>query len=176
MNAATPIPPFDPRAPRNLLYRAMTAFIRTGLGRQFASVVAARVDPHLLRLTHGHLGLGLVYPTALLTTTGARSGATREAAVLYFSDGDDVILLASNWGRAHHPAWYHNLRANPRAVLERNGRRALYSAVEVVDDAERERLYSLADLVHPGYADYRARTNVVGRRVPVMRLHPVLVA
>ena len=58
-------------------------------------------------------------PFASMTTTGAKSGEPRTAAVIYFHDGDDVILIASNYGGTRHPAWYHNLKANPTAILQR---------------------------------------------------------
>ena len=61
-------------------------------------------------------------PFASMTTTGARSRTTaRSTAVIYFNDGDDVILIASNYGGTKHPAWYHNLKAHPRATLRRGG-------------------------------------------------------
>ena len=81
--------------------------------------------------------------------------------------------IASSFGRDKHPAWYHNLSANPEATLERGGRRATYRAAEVHDDAERDRLFALADRVYGGYADYRERTGQIGRRIPVMRLELV---
>lgn len=126
-----------------------------------------------MRLTRGRLGVALVFPIALLTTIGARSGELRQAAVLYFSDGEDMILVASNWGRDRHPAWYHNLRANPTALLERGGLRSRYSAEEVLDDSDLQHLFALADLVYPGYSDYRVRAAATGRRIPVMRLRPL---
>jgi hypothetical protein len=96
MTAAARIPAFDPRAPRGPLYRALAAWLRTGSGRWFAMNIAAKADPTLLRLSGGRVGMGLTLPTAGLTTTGAKSGARRSCAVLYFTDGDDVILIASS--------------------------------------------------------------------------------
>lgn len=167
---ASKIPPYDPRAPRPFYARWLEVFGRTPAGLRFGKTILARVDPLLLRLSGGRLGLFVGAPTAALTTIGARSGAPRTAAIFYFTDGDDVILVASNFGQDHHPAWYHNLLAHPEATLERGGVRAVYSAEEVLDEGERERLFALADLVYAGYADYRARTAAIGRRVPVLRL------
>jgi deazaflavin-dependent oxidoreductase (nitroreductase family) len=164
------IPAFDPLAERGYVYRAMAAFTRTGVGRSVAINFAARTDPFLLKVSRGRLGAGLVMPTAGLTTTGAKSGRVRSAAVLYFTDGDDVILIASNFGREKHPSWYHNLKTHPAATLERGGRQATYTAIEVDDETERERLFKLADMVYAGYADYRTRTAAIGRRIPIMRL------
>lgn len=171
--ASTGIPPFDPLAPRPHYLRLLEAVARTSAGRRFGIAVAARIDPLLLRLSRGRYGVFIGTPTAVLTTVGARSGVARTAAVLYFSDGDDVILIASNFGQERHPGWYHNLCANPAATMSRDGVRAAYQAVEVVDEPERERLFRLADRLYKGYADYRARTAAIGRRIPIMRLTPV---
>jgi len=144
--------------------------MRTDQGRWFAINVAARVDPHLLRATRGYVGFGLMMPSANLTTTGAKSGAPRTATILYFTDGDDVILVASSFGRDKNPGWYHNLKAHPDATLERAGRSGRYIATEVDDEAERTRLFGLVDQLYPGYADYRDRAGAIGRRIPIMRL------
>ena len=160
----------DPLARDGVLTRVVARVLRTRAGRWFAINVAARVDPVLGRATRGYVGFGVGLPTANLTTTGAKSGAQRTATVVYFNDGDDVILVASSFGRDKHPAWYHNLRAHPQAMLERSGRSGTYVASEVDDEADRERLFSLVDRVYAGYADYRVRAGQVGRRIPIMRL------
>jgi len=166
------VPPVDPLARRGRAHRALTAFLRTNVGRSIAIGVAARVDPYLLKASRGYVALGMMLPSANLTTIGAKSGRTRTSTVLYFSDGADAILVASSFGREKHPAWYHNLKAHPDAVLERAGRSGRYRATEVEDEAERARLFALADKVYAGYADYRDRTALVGRRIPIMRLTP----
>lgn len=173
MAAAGPgIPRVDPKPRTGRLGRALDALTRTAAARWFGINVAARVDPYLLRASGGYVSVGLLLPTVNLTTTGARSGEPRTATLLYFSDGDDVILIASSFGRDRHPAWYHNLKAHPHARLERAGRAGDYTATEVQDEDERRRLFAMADLVYPGYAEYRARTDVIGRRIPIMRLTP----
>lgn len=159
----------DPLRDHGLLTRAQHAFGRTRAGRWYGIHVAAPADAFLLRRTRGRLRLAGSLPTALLGTTGAKSGLPRENPILYFHDGDDVILTASSFGREKHPAWYHNLRAHPCCTL--NGHR--FTAAEVLDEAERERLFTLACRVYPGYADYRARTDAIGRRIPILRLTAV---
>jgi deazaflavin-dependent oxidoreductase (nitroreductase family) len=132
--------------------------------------VIKRFDPLLQRLTRGRLALRLVVPFTSMTTTGAKTGQPRTAAVLYFSDGDDVILIASNYGGTRHPAWYHNLKAHPQALLTRGGRSGTYFAEEVSDEADRTRLFASADVIYSGYGDYRVRAGRTGRRIPIMRL------
>ena len=168
--SAQGIPRFEPPTNPGLGYRAYAGFIRSPAGRFVAMKIATRVDPVLLRITGGRASMGLMMPSANLTTTGAKSGVQRTVTILYFSDGDDVILIASSFGREKHPAWYYNLKAHPEAVLEKRGKRSTYRASEITEDGERKRLFSQADLVYPGYADYRVRTAAVGREIPIMRL------
>ena len=58
-----------------------------------------------------------MFPTAVLETTGAKSGAPRRNAIIYFHDGDRVIIAASNAGSSRDPSWFHNLRAHPNVVF-----------------------------------------------------------
>lgn len=57
----------------------------------------------------------------MLTTTGARTGQPRTLPVLGLPDGDRFVVIASNFGQRHNPAWYHNLRAHPQATVTANG-------------------------------------------------------
>lgn len=112
--------------------------------------------------------MGLLLPTALLETRGARTGRPRRNGVIYFHDGERVTIIASKLGLPHHPAWFHNLRAHPDVKL---GGRPFHA--EVIDDeSERARLWQLADQVFPPYADYRERAARAGRAIPVVQLTP----
>jgi deazaflavin-dependent oxidoreductase (nitroreductase family) len=130
--------------------------------------VVWRLDPVLLRLTGGRLGFGGLLPTALLETRGARTGRPRRNGVIYFHDGDRVTIVASKLGLPEHPAWLHNLRAHPDVTL--GGRP--FRAEVVEDEAERARLWQLADRVFPGYAAYRKRADRAGRTIPIVQLTP----
>ena len=130
--------------------------------------VVWKLDPFLLRLSGGRLGMGLLLPTALLETRGARTGQTRRTGVIYFNDGDRVTIVASKLGLPQHPAWFHNLCVHPDVRLGGKPFRA-----EVIeDDSERARLWQLADRVFPPYADYRERAARTGRDIPVVQLDP----
>lgn len=165
----SPLKRIDPPASLPLRKRALYGFARSGVGRWYGINIASHIDPWLLRLSGGRVRSVGSMPTALLGSVGAKSGEPRENPVLYFHDGSDVVLIASSFGRDKNPAWYHNLVAHPdRASL--NG--APYTAAEVTDPAEVERLFGLGIRVYPGYADYRRRTAAIGRRIPVLRLSP----
>ena len=156
----------DPTQPRTLFSRAYAGFSATRLGRFISAKIVWRIDPHLLRLTRGRFGMGLVLPTALLETRGAKSGARRRNAVIYFHDGDRVTIVASKAGHERHPAWFHNLRAHPNVTFGGIPMRATV----VSDEAERERLWTLADHVFAPYARYRRDAAKANRTIPIVQL------
>ena len=103
----------DPMVRPGPLYRAYAWFTGNSFGGWVSKTFVWKLDPMLMRLTGGRLGMGLILPTALLETRGARSGAPRQNVVLYFHDGEQVVLIASKLGLPEHPAWFHNACANP---------------------------------------------------------------
>jgi deazaflavin-dependent oxidoreductase (nitroreductase family) len=168
------IPRVDPLVPANAATRLVRRAFDVRLIGPLLIRFASHLDPVLHWWTRGRFGHLVPMPFASMTTTGARSGQSRTSAVVYFNDGDDLILIASNWGGTRHPSWYHNLKAHPDAVLQRGGRCGRYVAEELSDEAERERLFARAHHVYPGYAEYRVRTAAIGRRIPIMRLRPAV--
>lgn len=105
----------------------------------------------------------------MLTTTGAKTRRTRTLPVLGLPDGEGTILIASNFGRARNPAWYHNLRANPHATILVNGVSREVVAREL-SGAERERGYARGEEIFPGFTHYRRWAP--HREIPVLRLEP----
>jgi deazaflavin-dependent oxidoreductase (nitroreductase family) len=128
--------------------------------------VVWKVDPYLLRATRGRIGMGLVLPTALLETLGAKSGALRRNAVIYFHDGGRVTIIASKAGAERHPAWFHNLRAHPDVTFGGIPMRATV----VDEEAERRRIWTLADRVFAPYATYRREAAKANRTIPIVQL------
>lgn len=168
MSSGEPLRHVDPRAHRGPVYRAYVRFLGTRLAAWLSIHVVWKVDPPLMRLTGGRLGMGLMLPTALLVTRGARSGRVRRNGVIYFHDGERVTIVASKLGAPEHPAWFHNARANPDVLLG-----GLPFRAEIVEgDSERARLWELADCVFPPYATYRERAARVGRTIPILQLAP----
>jgi deazaflavin-dependent oxidoreductase (nitroreductase family) len=121
-----------------------------------------------MRLSGGRLRMGVMLPTALLETRGARTGRLRRNGVIYFHDGERVTVIASKLGLPEHPAWFYNARANPDVVLGGEP----FRAELVADEASRARLWELADHVFPPYAAYRERAARAGRSIPILRLVP----
>jgi deazaflavin-dependent oxidoreductase (nitroreductase family) len=105
----------------------------------------------------------------ILTTTGAKTGQQRTSPMLGVPDGDNLVVIAANWGQPHHPAWYHNLCAHPLATVTVRGVYRRVRAEEASGD-ERERLWQLGREVYPGGVVYARRA--ANRRIPVMVLAP----
>ncbi|MDX1882307.1 nitroreductase/quinone reductase family protein [Mycolicibacterium sp. 120270] len=151
--------------------RTLEKFARTPFGDWYMKKIAPRVDPPLLRLTGGRVSSVYPVPVMLLTTTGAKTGLPRTLPLLYIVDGDHLILIASNYGKTSHPAWYRNLVANPRAEVLAGKHSGTYVASEITDPAERDRAWDLALDMYAGYGDYEGRAG--DRRIPLIRLDRV---
>lgn len=162
-----PIPTVDPSRRPGLLKRTGLRVANTPAGRWFGMNVAAKVDPWLMRRTNGRVALPAMMPVAVMTARGAKSGQPRSTPLVYFTEGDDVILVASNFGREKHPAWYHNVKKHPDITLTARGRTDRYVAREVDDPAERDRLYANFVRIFPGYASYEERAS--NRSIRVIR-------
>jgi deazaflavin-dependent oxidoreductase (nitroreductase family) len=163
---------------RSLILRLTIWFTSTWLGQRIYIRLVPVVDRKLMLWSRGRWslsppgdpdGLGGM---ALLTTIGARSGRPRHTPLGFANDGDSIVILASNAARNFHPAWYYNLRKNPEVrILTRSGREGRFLAREIEDGPERDRLWSIALAMNPGFAKYPARTG--GRLIPVIHCTPI---
>jgi deazaflavin-dependent oxidoreductase (nitroreductase family) len=162
------LPRVDPAKRRSRLYFAFARLSATKFGAWFSPHVSWKLDPILLKLSGGRLSTAGPLAVGLLESRGARSGLPRRNATLYFHDGDRVTIIASKRGLPENPAWYYNVRANPDIVY--GG--IPFRAELVEDEAERQRLWALADRVFPEYADYRERAGSAGRVIPIFQLLP----
>lgn len=113
---------------------------------------------------------GLPYiPTLVLTTIGRGSGELRSNALFFVRDGGDVIVVASSAGAAVHPSWFRNLEANPQAWVDVD-RRHVPVRAEVLDDADRARVWPALVTMWPRYDDHVR--HAAPRVIPVVRLRP----
>ena len=106
----------------------------------------------------------------LLHTRGARSGRERLSPLAYLTDGDRYVVIASAAGRPEHPAWYHNLVANPRVrgeIWVGDAIEAFDAVAEPAEGEERERLWADVTAKVPAFADYQQQTT---RTIPVVTL------
>jgi len=152
---------------RDALSRLGVAASSSRLGGVFYHVVCRRIDRVLIPLSRGRLALGPPGQTVLLTTTGARSGRPRNAAVAFLWRGDEMIVVASKGGAPRHTGWYHNLRANQRVRARYRGGDEERFAREA-RGAERDELFETMAQAFSNFRAYQRRAS--GRRIPVMVL------
>lgn len=124
----------------------------------------------LYRLSGGRLGYRVpgAPPVLLLDHVGAKSGAHRTVPLVFGNDGENVILVASKGGYPKHPAWFHNLKANPDTTIQVGSKRMPVHA-RIAREDEREHLWELMVKVYGGYEDYRHRAE---RQIPLIVLEP----
>jgi deazaflavin-dependent oxidoreductase (nitroreductase family) len=130
----------------------------------------AGVHTRLYRLTQGRIGHRFPGGPSmlLLDHVGARSGVRRTTPLLYIRDGSNLAIIASKGGFPRHPAWYHNLLANPDTTAQ-VGSEVRPVRARVAGPEERERLWPKAVAAYGGYATYQARAP---REIPVVVLEP----
>ena len=142
------VPSFDPTQPQGPWMRALSWTARQRPVTWFLVNIGNRIDPYLMRASGGRL-----------KTTFA-----------YFTDGKDVVLIASAGGAPKHPAWYRNAMANPEVEVWSHGSGGRYRAQEA-EGADRERLWNLAVDYYPGFAKYQERAT--DRVIPVVVCSPL---
>lgn len=124
-----------------------------------------------LWLTRGRIGWSaLGMPVLELTATGRRSGRPR--TVLLTSPlqlGDTFVVVASRGGDDEHPAWFLNLRDEPRVDVAVAGKEPVAMRARPASAAERARLWPQITARHRNYAAYQKRTN---REIPLVLLEP----
>lgn len=108
-------------------------------------------------------------PMILVTMTGAKTGRDLCSPLVYSTDGDDVVIIASKAGAPSHPNWYHNLVANPNVTVE-VGPDEYEATAELVEGHERKRLYDAQAAQMPQFAEYERNAAEHGREIPVFRI------
>jgi deazaflavin-dependent oxidoreductase (nitroreductase family) len=134
---------------------------------------SARIHVAVYRLSGGRLGSHLPgMPAArvlLLEHTGAKSAVRRTSPVMYHEEGDRVAVVASKGGQPTHPAWFHNLRANPETTIQ-IGSEVREVRARVATDEERDRLWQEALSFYPGYDFFQDLAG--NRKIPIVILEP----
>lgn len=108
-------------------------------------------------------------PMLLLTTTGAKSGQPRVAPLVYTTDGDRIVVIASKGGAPTNPDWYHNIVANPDVTVE-VGTEKFPARAEIAAEPERTRLFDAQAEIMPGFREYQNNTS---RVIPVVTISRV---
>jgi deazaflavin-dependent oxidoreductase (nitroreductase family) len=108
-------------------------------------------------------------PMILLTHKGEKTGKERTNPLVYTTDGDRYVIIASKAGAPTSPDWYHNIVANPEVTVE-VGNEKFEARAEVATGEERRRLYDAQAALMPGFREYQDKTT---REIPVVVLHRV---
>ena len=131
--------------------------------------LAWKIHRWLYRTSGGRVGGRMMgMPVLLLTTTGRKTGEPRTSPLMYFPEGDACVVIASNAGEPQLPAWWLNLRADPRATVRRGREVARVRAREAAGE-ERARLWAKLIQLDRSYETYRQRTT---RQLTVVLLEP----
>lgn len=110
------------------------------------------------------------HPLLIMTSTGAKTGASRRAILTWSRDGGDYVVAGTAGGARSDPAWLPNVRANSNVSVEAEGHAPIEATASVVDDAtERDRLWDQHVAALPHFAAYPEQT---GRVIPMVRLTP----
>lgn len=133
------------------------------IGRTFAPPI----DLVLHRATNGRVSLaGSTLPTLILGHRGAKSNKEYRTPLAYFAHGEEVVIVASNWGGPKHPAWSYNLTANPAVTVHVGGRQLSVIARQLSVEEIAE-IWPQIVKAWPGYDDYRERS---GREIRLFAL------
>ena len=159
-------------AQANAVQKGLRRFAGSPPGAWLFARAAHRLDRPVFRLTRGRHTIGNLVtglPVLMLTTTGARSGLPRTVPVLGIPTADGLAVLASNFGQQHHPAWYHNLRADPEATVVVHGETRAVRAV-LTEGEQRQRIWEEALRWYPGWTFYERHAS--HRQIGVFLLKP----
>lgn len=153
----------------SLLGRGAKAFGATKVGSWTIRKLMP-LDRKVMMKTGGRFSaLGPIgVPMMLLETTGRKSGAKRLSPLLFARDGSSIIVVGSNFGQAHHPAWTGNLIADPSGVVIAGGKRIPVTAELLAGEAAEEAYRKMIEVANV-YSVYRGRT---ARAIRVFRLTP----
>ncbi len=112
-------------------------------------------------------------PVVIVTNRGWRTGAIRKTPLMRVADGQNYILVGSNGGAPDNPLWVYNLRTNPDVTIQDETQVYTMRVREVVDLAERERIWAIALEAFPRYQRYQDDAEKTGRVIPVFVAEPV---
>lgn len=139
----------------------------------YAGRRSTKMHVAVYRRTRGKMGGNLPgWPqsrVALVDHTGAKTGTRRTSPLMYHEYGDAIVVAGTKAGQPTHPAWFHNLMANPDTTIQIGSEVHEVHARLAIDD-ERDRLWRKMVATFPGYDFYER--NARGRKIPVVVLDP----
>ncbi len=132
---------FEAGLRRTPVTRVLLVVGRTKAFARFYRVIGPVIDPWILHRSKGRAASRLYgLPALVLNSVGRRSQQTRRSPLLYLRDGDDFVVVGTNFGQGAHPGWTANLLARPQAEIEVGPERLAVEA-ELADTATWDRLW-----------------------------------
>jgi deazaflavin-dependent oxidoreductase (nitroreductase family) len=130
-----------------------------------------RIHRLVLAASGGRIGWHFYgMPVVELTTIGRKSGQPRATMLTSpYQEGSTVVIVASRGGDDHHPAWFLNLRDNPKVTMKLGPKAPETAIAEVASPEERARLWPIIASSHRNYAGYQRKTD---REIPLVLLRP----
>ena len=104
-------------------------------------------------------------PVVVFTTRGNKSGKIRKMPLMRVEHDGAYALVASQGGAPTHPVWYHNLKADPDALMVQDGADRFDATARELSGEERQEWWERAVAAYPSYADYQRKTD---RLIPVL--------
>jgi deazaflavin-dependent oxidoreductase (nitroreductase family) len=104
-------------------------------------------------------------PVVIFTHRGRKSGKLRKTPLMRVEHDGAYLMVASQGGAPTHPVWYHNLRADPEAVMVQDGAHRFDARARELEGEEREVWWQRAVEAYPSYAEYQTKTD---RQIPVL--------
>ncbi|OBH64370.1 nitroreductase [Mycobacterium colombiense] len=145
----------------NGFHRMMRRFASTTVGVALLRPTAHHLDRLIAKATGGRSSFAEVatgIPVVMITSTGAKSGESRTVTVYGIPHPEGLALIASNFGGAKHPAWYHNLKANPKAKVT-VGRETWNATARLATPDERDEIWAKGLELYPGWRKYEVRAG-----------------
>jgi deazaflavin-dependent oxidoreductase (nitroreductase family) len=130
----------------------------------------SKAQTWIFKKSGGKLGNKFLKGTevGILTTVGRKSGEPRESPLLFLQEGERIVLVASQGGRATNPMWYLNLVANPSVTFQTK-RGVFELTAREATDAERDEYWPKLDAMYPDFVNYRSYTD---RKIPIIICDP----
>jgi deazaflavin-dependent oxidoreductase (nitroreductase family) len=123
----------------------------------------------LFRITKGRLGNRMGGQSVLLLhTVGRKSGKPHTTPLSYYREGDTYLVVASNWGKESHSAWFYNLLQNPRTTIQ-VGAAVIPVVARPAEGEEYDRLWVLVTSQNDQYLKYQ---KGLARKIPIVILTP----
>jgi deazaflavin-dependent oxidoreductase (nitroreductase family) len=123
----------------------------------------------LFRITKGRLGNRMGGQSVLLLdTVGRKSGKVHTTPLSYYRDGHAYLVVASNWGKESHSAWFYNLLQNPRTTIQ-VGAAVIPVVARPAEGDEYDRVWTLVTSQNDQYLKYQ---KGLARKIPIVILRP----